>query len=127
MKSNKSTIDYASGFSILMQRYDSIHHTNISGLVNTTNIIEHKKNSRQNIILESKDFYIENRLHSQTIFEENGDIWVMFPKIKNNSVEGLLIASYTDNGTNVYFSYVKKDSDLYLANIKLFQEKFDRQ
>ncbi|MGL5234523.1 MAG: hypothetical protein ACRC8Z_07205, partial [Empedobacter falsenii] len=45
----------------------------------------------------------------------------------NNSVEGLLIASYTDNGTNVYFSYVKKDSDLYLANIKLFQEKFDRQ
>lgn len=42
-KSNKSTIDYANGFSILMQRYDSIHHTNISGLVNTTNIIEHKK------------------------------------------------------------------------------------
>lgn len=126
-KSNKSAIDYASGFSILMQRYDSIHNTNISGLVNTTNIVEHKKNSLQNVIVESKEFYIENRLHSQTIFEENGDVWVMYPKIKNNSVEDLLIASYTDNGTNVFFRYVKKDSELYVKNINLFQEKFDKQ
>lgn len=126
-KSNKSAIDYANGFSILMQRYDSIHNTNISGLVNTTNIVEHKKNSLQNVIVESKEFYIENRLHSQTIFEENGDIWVMYPKIKNNSVEDLLIASYTDNGTNVFFRYVKKDSELYVKNVKLFQEKFDEQ
>lgn len=59
-KSSKFTIDYASGFSILMQRYDSIHNTNISGLINTTNIVEHKKNSLQNIIVESKEFYIEN-------------------------------------------------------------------
>lgn|GEM_PF-718874 len=126
-KSSKSTIDYANGFAVLLQKYDSIHKTNISGLVNTTNIVEHKKNSRQNIIIESRDFYIENRLHSQTIFEENGDIWVMYPKIKNNSVEDLLIASYTDNGTNVFFRYVKKDSELYVKNVKLFQEKFDRQ
>ncbi|MGL5235430.1 MAG: hypothetical protein ACRC8Z_11915 [Empedobacter falsenii] len=110
-----------------MQRYDSIHNTNISGLVNTNNKVEHKKKSRQNVIVESKDFYIENRLHSQTIFEENGDIWVMYPRIKNNSVDGLLIASYTNNGTNVYFSYVKKNSKLYTANINLFQEKFDKQ
>ena len=47
----------------------------------------------------------------------------MYPKIKNNSVEDLLIASYTDNGTNVFFSYVKKDSKLYTVNINLFQEK----
>lgn len=126
-KSNKSAIDYANGFSILMQRYDSIHNTNISGLVNTTNIVEHKKNSLQNVIVESKEFYIENRLHSQTIFEENGDVWVMYPKIKNNSVEDLLIVSYTDNGTNVFFRYVKKNSELYVNNIKLFQEKFDKQ
>lgn len=126
-KSNKSAIDYANGFSILMQRYDSIHNTNISGLVNTTNIVEHKKNSLQNVIVESKEFYIENRLHSQTIFEENGDVWVMYPKIKNNSVEGLLIARYADNGTNVFFSYVKKDSKLYTVNINLFQEKYDKQ
>ncbi|MGV0941647.1 hypothetical protein [Empedobacter sp. ULE_I140] len=126
-KSNKSTIDYANGFSILMQRYDSIHHTNISGLVNTTNIIEHKKNSRQNIILESRDFYIETRLHSQTIFDENGDIWVMYPKIKNKQVKDLLIASYTDDGTNVFFSYVKKDSKLFAININLFQLEYDKQ
>ncbi|MGL5235963.1 MAG: hypothetical protein ACRC8Z_14645 [Empedobacter falsenii] len=126
-KNNKAPIDYVKGFAILMQRYDSIHNTNISGLVNTTNIVEHKKRSHQNIIVESKDFYIENRLHSQTIFEENGDVWVMYPRIKNNSVDGLLIASYTDNGTNVFFSYVKKDSKLYTVNINLFQEKYDKQ
>jgi hypothetical protein len=126
-KSSKSAIDYAKGFSILMQRYDSIHNTNISGLVNTNNKFEHKKKSHQNVIIENNDYYIENRLHSQTIFEENGDVWVMYPRIKNNSVDGLLIASYTDNGTNVYFSYVKKDSKLYTANINLFQEKYNKQ
>ncbi|WP_313579318.1 hypothetical protein [Chishuiella sp.] len=73
-KSSKFIIDYASGFSILMQRYDSIHNTNISGLVNTNNKVKHKKRSSQNVIIENKDFYIENRLRSQTIFEENGDI-----------------------------------------------------
>ncbi|MGL5234466.1 MAG: hypothetical protein ACRC8Z_06910 [Empedobacter falsenii] len=126
-KSNKSAIDYANGFSILMQRYDSIHNTNISGLVNTTNIVEHKKNSLQNVIVESKEFYIENRLHSQTIFDKNGDIWVMYPKIKNKHVDGLLIASYTDNGTNVFFSYVKKDSELFAINLNLFQLEYDKK
>ena len=126
-KSSKSTINYAKGFSTLMQRYDSINNTNISGLVNTNNKFEHKRKSRQNIIVENKDYYIENRLHSQTIFEENGDIWVMYPRIRNNTVDGLLIASYTDDGTNVFFNYVKKDSKLYTANVNLFQEKYDRQ
>ncbi|WP_313579316.1 hypothetical protein [Chishuiella sp.] len=50
----------------------------------------------------------------------------MYPRIKNNTVDGLLIANYTDNGTKVFYSYVIRDSELYKVNKDIFQQQYDR-
>lgn len=79
---NANSLDYAKSFAYLAERYDSINKTNVTGLVNTLNKVTYSSNDKHRYIATASDFYIEFRLHSQTIFEENGDVWVLFPKIR---------------------------------------------
>lgn len=122
-KSSRTTIDYPSGFSFLMQRYDSLHKTNISGLINSTNKTVWNKKTKQHIFVEGSEFYVETRLHSQLIEEENGDKWVVFPKLNQRTVVGLTIALLKTKETEVYFYRLKEEGKFYFETVKLFQDR----
>lgn len=75
-------LNYAEAFAYLAQRYDAVNRTNITGLVNTTNDVNFNKLKKQRFISKSSDAYIEFRLHSQTIYDKNGDLWVLSRRLK---------------------------------------------
>lgn len=68
-RNGNSNFSVAIKYSYLLQRYDSIHKTNLSGLVNTTNSVEYNHKLKQNFITEANSFYIETRIFSQVIEE----------------------------------------------------------
>ena len=70
--------------------------------------------------------YVEFKLHSKTVYEENGDIWVLFPKIKNGKVIDLVAGLLTENETEVYYITLDKTSSLFLKNVDLYQKAFNK-
>lgn len=82
-KTGSDQIDYASGFAYLLQRHDSIHHKNNTGLVNSSNETTWDDELKQHFIKKSSSAFIEFRIKSQTVVQENQDKWVVFPKIEN--------------------------------------------
>ncbi|WP_313097077.1 hypothetical protein [Empedobacter sp.] len=127
LSSKTSNVDfnYAMKFSYLLQRYDSIHNTNISGLINSTNTFMYNKSVKQNFIIENKDFYVESRVFSKVMEEENGDKWIVFPKIRNEKVESFLIGLLSKNETELHFYTFNNTTDFYKDNSTAFQNKFN--
>ena len=123
---NGNLLDYSEAFGYLAQKYDSVNNSNISGLVNTKNIITHKSDKKLRSVLKSADFYVEFKLHSKTVYEENGDIWVLYPKIKNGKVIDLVAGLLTENETEVYYITLDKTSSLFLKNVDLYQKAFNK-
>lgn len=123
---NGNLLDYSEAFGYLAQKYDSVNNSNISGLVNTKNIITHKSDKKLRSVLKSADLYVEFKLHSKTVYEENGDIWVLFPKIKNGKVIDLVAGLLTENETEVYYITLDKTSSLFLKNVDLYQKAFNK-
>ncbi|AYO57279.1 hypothetical protein CO230_03540 [Chryseobacterium sp. 6424] len=123
---NGDSLNYAEAFAYLAQRYDAVNITNITGLVNTTNNVHYNKVKKLRFISKNSDAYIEFRLHSQTVFEKNGDLWVLFPKIKDGIVVDLVAGLLTKNETEVYYVTLNRHSSLFLNNLNSFQSRFDQ-
>ncbi|WP_313096698.1 hypothetical protein [Empedobacter sp.] len=119
------SINYPKGFAILLQKYDSVQQTNLSGLVNTSNEIIWDRNLRQNFIKNASEPYVETRIFSQTMVNNKGDISLIFPKIFNNQVIDLIVAELHDEETQVHFYILDENSILYQSSIQLFQERFE--
>lgn len=126
-KTQRIPFDYAGAFAFLAQRYDSINHTNITGLVNTSNEVVYDSIKKQRFISSATEAYIEFRIHSQTVFEDNGDIWVVFPQIENNAVKELVVAFLGEEETRMSYFILDKSSDLRQQNIEAFQSLFSQK
>lgn len=55
---NAEGFDYANAFGYMAQRFDSINKTNITGLINTDNLVIYKKSKKQFFIEVNKVPYI---------------------------------------------------------------------
>ena len=125
-KTGSDQIDYASGFAYLLQRHDSIHHKNNTGLVNSTNETTWDDELKQHFIKKSSSAFIEFRIKSQTVVQENQDKWVVFPKIENGKVIDLVGVVLSDSETDVRYYYIDRESEFYKDNVSLFQEKYNK-
>ncbi|HIB8182307.1 TPA: hypothetical protein ACWX1I_003726 [Elizabethkingia anophelis] len=123
---SEKTINYANGFAYLMQRYDNLHKTNLSGVVNNNPVIGNFNAStdKSASIAQPLGSYIEFRIHSQTIIEKNGDKWVVFPRVEGEKVIGLLLAILSNKETNVSFKTIDSQTQWYSDNIGKFQDAF---
>lgn len=116
------SFDYSNVFAYMSQRYDSINSTNITGLVNTTNIVRHNVDKKQNYIVTNNEAYIDFRFHSVVIEYDNGDLVMIFPKINNSKVVDLVVAVLGENQTKLHYRSISKDNEVYNQNIQDFQQ-----
>ncbi|MEW7399146.1 hypothetical protein AB2S31_02785 [Elizabethkingia anophelis] len=123
--SNGKTVNYANGFAYLMQRYDNLYKTNLSG-VNYTPVIGNLNAStnKSASVIQTLGSYIEFRIHSQTVTGENEDKWVVFPKIEGNRVVGLVLAFLSSKETKVSYKTIDNQNEWYNENIGKFQDAF---
>ncbi|AIL44804.1 hypothetical protein [Elizabethkingia anophelis] len=124
--SNGKTVNYANGFAFLMQQYDNLHKTNLTGVVNNNPVIGNLNASinKNTSVIKTLGSYIEFRIHSQTITGENGDKWVVFPKIEGNRVIGLVLAFLSNKETKVSYKAIDNQTEWYNDNIGKFQDAF---
>ncbi|WP_236709560.1 hypothetical protein [Elizabethkingia ursingii] len=121
------TVDYANGFASLMKKYDQVHLTNISGINNKPSIKNlSASNNKSGSSFQDIGKYIEFKIRSQTVIEENGNKWVAFPKVENEKVTGLIIATLRDKETQVVFTDLDSNDQFYTENLPLFQQALDR-
>lgn len=116
-------VNYADGFAFIMKKYDNIHGTNISGANNT------KANLNAGIsplFQKNSGSYVEFKVRSFVITEENGEKWVVFPRVENNQIIGLIMCTLKEKETLIAFDEIKSDSDYYKQLLPLFQEAFNR-
>lgn len=125
--SNGKTVNYANGFAFLMQRYDRLKKTNLSGINNKHIIGNLNANTEKNAaILQSTESYVEFNVPSETITKENGDKWVAFPKVKGSKVIGLVTATLVQNGTYVKYNSFGDQDDWFKQNRSIFQVALDQ-
>ncbi|WP_288790936.1 hypothetical protein [uncultured Elizabethkingia sp.] len=121
-KSGKS-VNYADGFAFLMKRYDNVNGTNISGVNNTTKA---NLNASVTPLFQNTGSYVEFKVRSYIMKEENGEKWMIFPRVENNQVIGLIMCTLKEKETFIAFDEIKSDSDYYKQLLPLFQEAFNR-
>ena len=121
------TVNYADGFAHLMKRYDSIHKTNLSGM-NNAPVISHLNASidKNNLSSQSGETFVAFNIRSQTVTEENGNKWVVFPEVTNGKIANLVIGFLSEKETKVHYYLASKESELYKNNISLFQSSLER-
>ncbi|WP_260395484.1 hypothetical protein [Elizabethkingia anophelis] len=125
-KNGNGTINYPDGFAYLMKRYDKLQKTNVSG-VNNKPILNLNASANERIgIFQNNDEYVEFNVRSQTFTEENGDKWVVFPKVKGNMVVALVIATLTEGRTYVRYETYRDPSEWFKKNANSFQEALGR-
>ncbi|EQB90572.1 hypothetical protein C874_16370 [Elizabethkingia anophelis 502] len=121
------TIDYAKGFAYLMQQYDRLQKTNLSGINNKHIIGNLNASTEKNAsIFQDTESYVEFNIPSETIIKENGDKWVVFPKVKGDKVIGLVAAILTQNGTYVKYNVYGEQNEWYKQYAPLFQDALDK-
>ncbi|WP_372483031.1 hypothetical protein AB9J70_17095 [Elizabethkingia anophelis] len=123
---NGKTINYADGFAFLMKRYDGLQKTNISGINNKTIIRTIASTDKTASIPQDGQSYVEFNVKSQIITEQNGDKWIVFPKVQGNRVIGLVSASLTEKGTYVRYHNYNEQDELYKLNVVAFQESLNK-
>lgn len=123
----KSNIDYeyAMKFSYLLQKYDRLHNTNFSGLINTENIVKYNKYVKQNFIINSYESYVEARLFSKLMENANGDKWMAFPKINENKISGFIILNLNNDNSDLKFYTFNENSTFYKNNVVDFQNRYN--
>lgn len=121
------TVNYADGFAHLMKRYDSIHKTNLSGM-NNAPVISHLNAStdKNNLSSQNGETFVAFNIRSQTVTEENGNKWVVFPEVTNGKIANLVIGFLSEKETKVHYYLASKESELYKNNISLFQSSLER-
>ncbi|QQM26573.1 hypothetical protein [Elizabethkingia sp. M8] len=125
-KDGKS-INYAEGFESLMKRYDTIHKINKSGINNRSligNLSASIKNYAQ--AYQSVGNYVEFRVRSQVIKGDEGQIIMLFPRVENNIVKGLVMTFLVDDGTKLGYVDLDEKLDIYKDNISDFREGYIR-
>ncbi|HFK5537272.1 TPA: hypothetical protein ACGZ96_002418 [Elizabethkingia anophelis] len=120
-------INYANGFAFLMKRYDELHKTNLSGINNNPVLRNLSASTSKNAsVFQSTGVYVEFAVRSQTITEENGDKWVVFPKVEGSKVVSLVAAVLSQKETYVSYHTISEGDELYKRNINRFQEALAR-
>ncbi|HFK5506006.1 hypothetical protein [Elizabethkingia anophelis] len=124
---NGKTINYPDGFAYLMKRYDRLQKTNVSG-INNKSVLNNLSASTDNntVVPQANNEYVEFNVRSQTFTEENGDKWVVFPKVKGNMVVGLVIATLTQGETYVRYETYRDSNEWFKKNVNSFQEALGR-
>ncbi|AQX03506.1 hypothetical protein BBD32_05180 [Elizabethkingia anophelis] len=121
------TINYANGFASLMKKYDQVHLTNISGINDKPSIKSLSASTNKSTsVFQDIGKYVEFNIRSQTVNEENGNKWVVFPKVENDKVTGLIVATLRDKETQVVFTDLDSNDGFYAENLPLFQQALDR-
>lgn len=124
--SPKEAINYAKGFSYLMQQYDELHQTNLSGINNSSKIRNlNASTDKKALLFSNSESYVEFNISSKVITEENGNKWVVFPRVQEKKVIGLIIASLTEKETYVSYREIGSSDGLFQANYLKFQDAFN--
>ncbi|WP_267406873.1 MULTISPECIES: hypothetical protein [unclassified Chryseobacterium] len=111
---NNETVDYAKGFNILFEKYDSIHGT---AYARTTLLKKESFNKNDSE-------YVEFNLHSQTMLLDDGERWVIYPMITNRQVTGLMVGILSKDETEVEFRKLDSGTDYYNEVIEKFRFAF---
>ncbi|WP_336664658.1 hypothetical protein [Elizabethkingia meningoseptica] len=121
------TINYADGFALLMKRYDGIHKTNISGINNKKLTSNASASIGKNAsVTQSNEEYVEFNIRTETITKDNGDKMIVFPRVKENKLIGVVATILTDKETKVRYITYDDESLLYLMYKEAFQEALSR-
>ncbi|MDX8571863.1 hypothetical protein OZ666_09235 [Elizabethkingia sp. HX QKY] len=120
---SQKPVNYANGFEFLMKRYDEIKKTNISGINNS---IKKNLNASVTPLFQNKGSYVEFKVRSQIVTEQNGEKWVIYPKVENNQVIGLIMSTLKEKETLIAFDEIINSSEYYKQLLPLFQEAFNR-
>ncbi|MHC6199112.1 hypothetical protein [Elizabethkingia miricola] len=126
VQKNGKPINYADGFAFLMKRYDGVQKTNLSGVNNKPIIGTIANADKTTSVTQDGQSYVEFNIKSQIITEENGDKWIVFPKVQGNRVIGLVSASLTEKGTYVRYHNYNEQDELYKLNVVEFQESLNK-
>ncbi|MCT4288132.1 hypothetical protein HZP25_15610 [Elizabethkingia anophelis] len=120
-------INYVNGFEYLIKKYDTIHKTNKSGINNRPpigNLSASIKNYAQ--AYQSVGNYVEFRVRSQVIKGDEGQIIMLFPRVENNTVKGLVMTFLVENGTKLGYVDLDEKLDIYKDNISEFKAGYMR-
>lgn len=116
-QSSNDTIDYAKGFEILAKRYDSIYYPKSTKKIVSLNRgynFENKENS-----------HIYFKIRSNVLFDDTGDVGIIFPKIKNDKVANLVLALLTNEETEVYYYDINIESEFHKIYIDAFSKAYE--
>lgn len=116
-QSSNDTIDYAKGFEILAKKYDSIYYPKSTKKIvslNRGDNFENKENS-----------HIYFKIRSNVLFDDTGDVGIIFPKIKNDKVANLVLALLTNEETEVYYYDINIESEFHKIYIDAFSKAYE--
>ncbi|MDX8573522.1 hypothetical protein OZ666_17645 [Elizabethkingia sp. HX QKY] len=120
------TVNYANGFAYLMKQYDNLHKSNLSGVNNKSIIGTLASTDKTASFFQNGQSYVEFNVRSQIFNGENGDKWIIFPKVQGNNVIGLIYAILTEKETKISYVDFNKQEPSYKEYEILFQEGLDR-
>lgn len=107
-------INYADGFKFLLEKYDSLNKTQY-GKTAFLKAGNFNKNTAE---------YVEFNIHSQDIVQENGDRWILYPRIKDAAVNGIMVAILSNEEETVEFRALNPESENYTRIIDLFRAQY---
>lgn len=127
-KHENDVIDYGEGFKSLALRYDSIHKTNMTGRADIAKLEEElQTNNKMSFSKSNEVAYIDFNVRSQLMEEENGDKWMVFPRVKGKEVVDLVMAILSEEETLLNYYTINKESELYKENISKFEEVYQKK
>ncbi|CEJ71167.1 hypothetical protein BN1195_03511 [Chryseobacterium oranimense G311] len=109
------TINYGKGFKTLLEHYDDIHK------------VQHTAQAVRNALkksLETTGEYVEMNIRSQDFTTKTNEKFTLFPLIKNQQVDGIIIAVLKENETQVEFLKMYPEAENYSEMLKLFREAY---
>jgi len=117
-------VNYADGFAFLMKRYDNVKWYKLFQELT----IPQKLTLMLSVtpLFQNTGSYVEFKVRSYIVTEENGEKWMIFPRVENNQVIGLIMCTLKEKETFIAFDEIKSDSDYYKQLLPLFQEALNR-
>lgn len=109
------TINYGKGFKTLLEHYDDIHK------------VQHTAQAVRNALknsLKTTGEYVEMNIRSQDFTTKTNEKFTLFPLIKNQQVDGIIIAVLKENETQVEFLKMYPEAENYSEMLKLFREAY---
>jgi hypothetical protein len=112
-------LDYSKGFKGLMEKYDEINAEQ-----HTLKALNHAWENKTEMSSE----YVEFNIRSQDITVKENDLYIVFPLIKDNQIEGLVAAIVKNNKTWVEFIKINPEieTDYYQRVFTLFKMQYDK-